>query len=156
MSFDQEEKESEIVVNENRISLLESCGDNMLIAVADSTIIIWNVTTGERMHTLKEHSDQVTSLLVVSGGSEFITGSLDGTIRIFDVKTGALNFSEKCLVDRIFSLYLLHNDESIVAILGLTKERTPCIQVKQLRGNVLDISDLPRHLKIKSINIFFE
>ena len=46
LSIDQEEEEKEVT-----ISLLQSHGDSTLIGVVDSTIIKWNVKTGQSIGT---------------------------------------------------------------------------------------------------------
>ena len=55
----------------------------------DQTIIIWNVKRqGKKYASLKGHSGPVTSLEFMSLGGELVSGSLDGTIRIWEVFTG--------------------------------------------------------------------
>ena len=149
LSYNQEKKSSKI------ISLLQSHGDSTLIGVVDSTILTWNVITGNLVHILKEHCKPITSLLVVSGRNEFITGAHDGTIRVWDVSTGRGDVLEKDIGDRIFSINLLHNDASMMAIFGLAR-RTGFLQVKQLRGKQLCTSFRPHDLEIQSIHSYFQ
>ena len=59
MIYSSAEKQS----NDNKdISLLRSHGENTLIGAIGSTIIVWNVETGERLHVLNQHSERITSL----------------------------------------------------------------------------------------------
>ena len=90
LSFDQQEELSKTTKRSGKtISFLQSHGDSTLIGVVDSTTIIaWNVNTGEHMYILNEHCKPITSLLVVSDRNEFITGALDDTIRVWDVSNG--------------------------------------------------------------------
>jgi WD40 repeat protein len=50
----------------------------------DGVARLWNVSTGEIIHTLRGHSTGVTSLAVDSDGSLLATGSVDSTVKIWN------------------------------------------------------------------------
>jgi WD40 repeat protein len=56
----------------------------------DSTIRIWNRTTGELLRTLKGHSGTISSLAIDPFGHILASGSYDGTIKIWSLHTGQL------------------------------------------------------------------
>ncbi|TBR57420.1 hypothetical protein B4U84_15530 [Westiellopsis prolifica IICB1] len=54
----------------------------------DSTIKIWNVTTGQEITTLKGHSNSVNSVAFSPDGKTLASRSDDGAIKIWNVTTG--------------------------------------------------------------------
>ena len=56
---------------------------------ADSTVKVWNITTGQCLHTLQgshKHLSAVTSLQFTD--QFVVTSSDDGTVKLWDLKTG--------------------------------------------------------------------
>ena len=158
LSFNQEEVGSH-TGNDKIISCLQSHGDRTLIGVVDSTtIVIWNVNTGEPIHVLKEHIEPITSLIVVSGrGNEFITGSLDGTIRVSDVVTGGCNVLEKDTESRILSLKSLSNDASHFLVLSENPYGKVINVIKRNQiSNYFETKGFYEVSSLESIHFFFE
>src|SRR5262249_47352312 len=54
----------------------------------DCSIGIWDAATGARVSSLVGHKDTVNTLAVTVDGSRLVSGSSDGTARIWDVRTG--------------------------------------------------------------------
>ena len=50
---------------------------------ADNTIKIWDANTGECFQTLEEHSADIFSVAFSLNGSRIVSGSADGTVRIW-------------------------------------------------------------------------
>jgi WD40 repeat protein len=50
-----------------------------------------DVETQQRKQTVAGHSDQITSISVSSSAKAFITGSFDGTVRLWDLSSGKCN-----------------------------------------------------------------
>ena len=53
----------------------------------DNTIQLWNVHTGDHVHTLFGHTEVVNSIAFSSGGHILASGSTDNTIRLWNVLT---------------------------------------------------------------------
>lgn len=51
---------------------------------------VWDVATGEKLFTLEGHKFDVDALVFTPDRRFLITGSVDGTIKFWDTKTGAL------------------------------------------------------------------
>jgi WD40 repeat protein len=49
---------------------------------------VWDVATGEALHTLAGHTDWVTSAAFSPDGQRVVTASDDGTARVWDAATG--------------------------------------------------------------------
>ncbi|MFM7352152.1 MAG: WD40 repeat domain-containing protein, partial [Microcystis aeruginosa] len=63
-------------------------GKTLVSGSDDKTIILWNVKTGQKIHTLKEHNGLVRSVNFSPNGETLVSGSWDGTIKLWNVKTG--------------------------------------------------------------------
>jgi len=61
-------------------------GGLLAIGLADGTIRIWDVTTGEEVNVLRGHTGFVTSLAFSYDGRILASGSNDGTVRLWGVK----------------------------------------------------------------------
>ncbi len=56
----------------------------------DNRIWIWNTQTGQQKFILKKHRGNITRTLFTSNGKTLVSGSADGTMRFWDLKTGEL------------------------------------------------------------------
>lgn len=54
----------------------------------DTTILLWDVATGRLKRTLKGHTKKVEDVSFSPDGKTLASGGLDGTIRIWNLKTG--------------------------------------------------------------------
>lgn len=55
---------------------------------ADNTIKLWDVQTGDLIHTFSGHADEVRSVAFRADGRYVVSGSKDKTVKIWDVDTG--------------------------------------------------------------------
>src|SRR5207249_3604363 len=49
----------------------------------------WDAVTGQLLHTLRGHTDPVTSATFSPDGTRILTASDDRTVRVWDARTGA-------------------------------------------------------------------
>ena len=54
----------------------------------DKTIKIWDMQSGEYLHTLEGHMDSVYSIAISPDGNRMVSGSSDETIKIWDMQSG--------------------------------------------------------------------
>jgi WD40 repeat protein len=63
-------------------------GGSVLVTVGASEAIEWDMASGKELRTLKGHTNNVRAVAV--HGNDVATGSTDGTIKIWNLTTGAL------------------------------------------------------------------
>ena len=68
--------------------IVTSNGRNAVSCSADNTIKIWDVTTGQEIHTLQGHTAAVNAIAITSDDTKIVSCSADNTIKIWDVTTG--------------------------------------------------------------------
>ncbi|KAN0071270.1 WD40-repeat-containing domain protein [Elaphomyces granulatus] len=54
----------------------------------DSTVRVWDITTGQADQTLTGHSAEATSVAFSPDGKKVVSGSYDWTVRVWDITTG--------------------------------------------------------------------
>lgn len=54
----------------------------------DTTVKFWNVETGQVVQTLTGHTQRIYALAFTADGRTLLTGSLDGTARLWDWQSG--------------------------------------------------------------------
>jgi WD40 repeat protein len=59
-----------------------------LATAGDEVVRVWDPRTGQRRHVLEGHTNQVTGLAFSADGRFLVSGSVDGTTRIWDVERG--------------------------------------------------------------------
>ncbi|CAJ0961031.1 unnamed protein product, partial [Mesorhabditis belari] len=64
-------------------------GERVVSSGGDYAVNVWNVHTGECLHMLTGHTDITLSLLFESQRDLVVSGSRDGTIRVWDVQRGS-------------------------------------------------------------------
>ncbi|KAG0012266.1 hypothetical protein BGZ80_000087 [Entomortierella chlamydospora] len=63
-------------------------GDQTASGSDDSTVRVWDVDSGECIHTLKGHNGYVNSVVYSPKGDRIASRSYDSTVRVWDVNTG--------------------------------------------------------------------
>ena len=67
---------------------LTADGKRAVSASYDRTLKVWDLESGRELHTLKGHTDQVTSVAVTADGKRAISACWDSTLKIWDLKDG--------------------------------------------------------------------
>ena len=65
-------------------------GKTLVSGSEDYTVRLWDVRTGQLLHTLEEHAGDVTSVAFSPNGKTLVSGSRDTTTRLWDTDTGQL------------------------------------------------------------------
>ena len=70
--------------------------DNIIAASDEHEMVILDATTGSQAATFSEHSNNITSLAFSMDGTLLVSGSLDKTVKLWDVQTGGVIKSFAC------------------------------------------------------------
>lgn len=65
-------------------------GQRLVTGSRDTTIIVWDIASGELIRRYEGHTDGVNSVTFAPGGQRIVSGSDDGTVIIWDVATGEI------------------------------------------------------------------
>src|SRR5262249_11776709 len=59
----------------------------------DNSVRVWDAQTGQELHILKGHTDQVLRVAYSADGKRLATASSDNTVKVWDAETGEKLFS---------------------------------------------------------------
>ena len=60
----------------------------LVVATLTGSVFLWDIITGQLIRTFQGHTDSVTALAFYQNGRLLVSGSWDGTIRIWDLQSG--------------------------------------------------------------------
>ncbi|KAK1396978.1 THO complex subunit 6 [Heracleum sosnowskyi] len=75
-------------IPENNAIAVDDQGGCIYVAAGDSCAYCWDVEKSETKTVFKGHSDYLHSIITRNSGNQIITGSEDGTARVWDCKSG--------------------------------------------------------------------
>ena len=90
-------------------------GQTLASGSLDDTVRLWDVNTGEPLHTLTGHWDNVTSVAFSPDGQTLASGSSDRTIRLWDPNTGSLRRTFKGHTHAISSIAFSPDGQVLVS-----------------------------------------
>ena len=65
-------------------------GKKILSGRADKTVRLWDTESGQLLHTLQGHTDNVTDVAFSRDAQKIVSGSSDRTVRLWDTESGQL------------------------------------------------------------------
>ena len=71
-------------------------GKALATGSANSTIKLWEVTTGKETMTLKGHSGSVNGVALSADGRRAVSASFDSTLKVWDLETALLIATFTC------------------------------------------------------------
>ncbi|KAF9173746.1 hypothetical protein BGX20_002201 [Mortierella sp. AD010] len=86
------------------IQLVFSPASDLIVSGDDDSVKLWDVKTGNCIHTLKGHSDTVSYIAFSPNGNRIVSGSDDRTLRLWDVETGECIYELKGYTGIIFGV----------------------------------------------------
>jgi WD40 repeat protein len=91
------------------------CPEGLAIAGnSDRFALLWDTATGTILHRLTNHTNLITAAAFLPGGTNAMTASLDGTIRIWDTYSAVVQRRRRQRRGPILPLGRLH--QSVVQL----------------------------------------
>ncbi|EAZ93039.1 nSTAND1 domain-containing NTPase [Crocosphaera chwakensis] len=90
-------------------------GQTLVSGSADKTIKVWNLATGEIIHTLKGHNDWVLSVSFSPDGQTLVSSSGDRIIRVWNLEIGGEIRTLKGHNDWVFSVSFSPDGQTLVS-----------------------------------------
>lgn len=84
-----------------RAVAVTATGDRAVSASGDLTLRVWDLATGQQLHTLAGHEDGVAAVALTAAGDRAVSGSFDQTVRVWDLTTGRLLHTLRGHEDRV-------------------------------------------------------
>ena len=97
----------------NATSIVFSPDGKVLVSGSyDATIRLWDIATGEQLHTLEGHTYSITSVAVSPNGSIIASGSFDGTVLLWA-------FPLPMSVSQVLTVFADVNNDGVLNILDI-------------------------------------
>lgn len=75
------------------VRAIAAYGDTLVSGSYDSTVRVWQISTGRCLHVLSGHAQKVYSVVLDTKRNRCISGSMDSLVKIWDLDTGACLFT---------------------------------------------------------------
>lgn len=79
------------------VAIFSHNGARVATGGRDSRVILWDVATGQAVHVLEGHLNHVNGIVFAPDDTTLVTTSSDGTLAVWDGRTGALLSTEQHL-----------------------------------------------------------
>ena len=93
----------------------------------DNTLRLWDLTSGQTLHTLQGHTHWVRAVAVLADGRRALSGSYDNTLRLWDLQTG--KSSAEYVADAAINCVDFARDDLIVA--GTTDRKIHILEIRE-------------------------
>ena len=110
----------------------------------DRTCKVWDVASGQCVHTLRGHNDEILDVCYNSTGSKLSTASADGTSRIFNTMTGAC---QAILIGHEGEISKVCFNPQGTRVLTASSDKTARIWDVET-GDCLQVDTLPMHARV--------
>ena len=129
--------------------------DTIAVGMTKDSIILLNAITGSQIATLSVHHDYVISLAFSANGMLLASGSLDNTIKLWDMQTGGVAKSFNCTGTSPASSISISADCTTIAsgtsqsidLWDIQKRKHICVIKQQTSVNAVCFSPLvPQYL----------
>ena len=108
----------------NATSIVFSPDGKVLVSGSyDATIRLWDIATGEQLHTLEGHTYSITSVAVSPNGSIIASGSFDGTVLLWA-------FPLPMSVSQVLTVFADVNNDGVLNILDIVPG---CVKFQRIR-----------------------
>lgn len=90
-------------------------GQTLACGNRDGNITLWNLHTGKRLRTIRNHSGYIVSIAISPDGQTLVSGSWNGSIEIWNLHTGENRSTLQGHSSRILSLAISPDGQTLVS-----------------------------------------
>ena len=130
------------------VALQSSSSDMLVIGHVSGVVAVWNITNGDLFCKLGKHSNQITSLCMLSSSRIAVSGSSDSTIRVWDLQRKRVKFCFQYHRGEITCLAVCESPRGIFTVSGSTDTslRKWCLQTGKclavMEGHTKTVKDV--------------
>ena len=88
--------------------------DSAITVSGDDLAVVWDVLSGSCKNVLEGHSGEVLSVVLTRRGRFAVTGSMDGTARIWDLAAGSAHL-QRAHAGRVHGLVATPDGTSVIS-----------------------------------------
>ena len=77
---------------------------------------MWDIATGEAVHTLRGHTDVVTAVILLPEGRQAISASADHTLKVWNLTTGEVVHTLRGHTDEIKDIFARPDGQQVVSV----------------------------------------
>lgn len=89
--------------------------DGKILVSADKNIKLWELSTGNLLHTLNEHSKGIASIAITPDGQILVSAGLDKTIKVWNLNTRQLLYSLRGHLDFIIVVVISPDGQTLAS-----------------------------------------
>jgi WD40 repeat protein len=101
----------------NSVNAVAITGDNKYVVSGslDKTIRVWNLETGEQVHSLKGHIHPVNAVAITGDNKYVVSGSQDSTLGVWNLETGEQKHSLKGHTSWVHAVAITGDNKYVVS-----------------------------------------
>ncbi len=98
-----------------RVCIYSPDGKNCAVGLGDGTVSVYDTSTWRKLHTLKEHTNEIYGLVYSPNGQQIASCSFDKTVRLWNAKTGQLSHTLRKHTEPVASVMYSPNGKQIAS-----------------------------------------
>lgn len=91
-------------------------GQRAISASGDNTLKVWDIDSGEKLHTLFGHSSEVDVITITPDGQHLVSGSRDNTLKLWGLESGDEILTLRGHSDRIYAVDISPDGHHLLSV----------------------------------------
>jgi WD40 repeat protein len=113
--------------------------DGRRLAASGDHVKVWDVTTGQELHSLRGHTGWIRTLAFSPDGRRLASGSLDGSVKLWDLATGQEAFGFHAQARQIWSVAFSPDGWRLAAVSNPPNGLDSEVQVWDAQGPPVEV-----------------